>query len=116
MISNYFANACESEPCPNGGPSVVVQPDAYTFGSAPRTITNIRQPGNKNVNMSLFKEFPISRLREGMRIEFRLEAFNAFNHPNFAGPDNVFGDGSFGQITFLATPSREVQLGLKLYF
>ena len=116
MISNYFANACESEPCPNGGPSVVVQPDAYTFGSAPRTITNIRQPGNKNVNMSLFKEFPISRVREGMRIEFRIEAFNAFNHPNFAGPDNVFGDGSFGQITFLATPSREVQLGLKLYF
>jgi hypothetical protein len=116
MISNYFANACESDPCVNGGPSVVVQPDAYTFGNAPRTISNIRYPGIKNVSMSLFKEFPLSRVREGMRFEFRIEAFNVFNHPNFAGPDTVFGDGTFGQITSLTTPMREVQLGLKFYF
>jgi hypothetical protein len=58
----------------------------------------------------------MSRFREGMRLEFRFEAFNVFNHPNFAGPDTLFGDGTFGQITFLATPTREVQLGLKLYF
>jgi hypothetical protein len=115
-ISNYFANACENDPCLNGGPSVVVQPDAYTFGNAPRTISNVRQPGVVNVSMSLFKEFPLSRLREGARLEFRLEAFNVFNHPNLAGPDTVFGDGTFGQITFLSTPMREVQLGLKLYF
>jgi hypothetical protein len=116
MVGNYFANACENAPCPDGGPSVVFQPNDYSFGNAPRTVTNIRQPGNKNVNMSLFKQFRISRLREGTRLEFRLEAFNVFNHPNFAGPDTIFGDGTFGQITFLATPTREVQLGLKMYF
>jgi len=116
MITDYFANACENAPCANGGPSVVFQPDDYSFGNAPRTITNVRQPGNKNVNMSIFKQFPMSRLRENMRLEFRFEAFNVFNHPNFAGPDTIFGDGTFGQITFLATPTREVQLGLKLYF
>ena len=116
MITNYFANGCEVAPCPDGGASVVSQPDDFSFGNAPRTDSHIRQPGNKNVNMSLFKEFPMSRFREGMRLEFRFEAFNVFNHPNFAGPDTLFGDGTFGQITFLATPTREVQLGLKLYF
>ena len=111
MLADYFANACES--CAS---SVVSVPDPYTFGNSPRTITNIRQPGSKTVNMSFFKQFPISKVREGMRLEFRLEAFNVFNHPNFAGPDTIFGDGTFGQITFLANPTREVQLGLKLYF
>jgi len=36
--------------------------------------------------------------------------------PNFAGPDTDFGGGSFGTVTFLSNPMREVQLGLKLYF
>jgi hypothetical protein len=66
--------------------------------------------------MALFKEFPLAGLREGMRLEFRLEAFNAFNHPNFGPADTALGDGSFGTITSLATPTREVQLGLKLYW
>ena len=41
----------------------------------------------------------MARFREGMRMEVRAEAFNVFNHPNFAGPDTIFGDGSFGAIT-----------------
>ncbi len=116
MIQSYFTNACESATCLNGGPSVVQQPDAYTLGSAPRTVSSVRQPGVKNVSMSFFKEFPMQTIREGMRMEFRFEAFNVFNHPNFAGPDTAFGDGSFGTVTFLSNPMREVQLGLKLYF
>jgi len=116
MLASYFTNACESDPCANGQPSVVQQPDAYSFGSAPRTISNVRQPGVKIASMSVFKEFPMTKIREAMRMEFRIEAFNVFNHPNFAGPDTTFGDGSFGQITFLTNRMREVQLGLKLYF
>src|SRR5215813_747230 len=116
MVTSYFTNACESDTCLNGGPSVVVQPDAFTFGNAPRTDGHIRQPGHNSADMSLFKEFPMSRFREGMRMEFRFEAFNVFNHPNFGPADTSFGDGSFGQITFLASPAREVQLGLKFYF
>ena len=122
MISDYFSNACDSvvnagTPCPNGDlTGVVGQPDAYTFGNAPRTISSVRQPGVKIASMSIFKEFPMTKIREGMRMEFRMEAFNVFNHPNFAGPDTTFGDGSFGQITFLTNRMREVQLGLKLYF
>jgi hypothetical protein len=117
MVSNYFLNACESDTCgDNAIPSVVGFPEAYTLGSAPRTISNARQPGSVNVSMSLFKEFSLSRLREGSRLEFRLESFNVFNHPNFGPADTDLGGGNFGAITFLATPAREVQLGLKLYF
>ena len=36
-----------------------------------------------NANLSVFKEFPLSKLREGARLEFRLETYNAFNHPQF---------------------------------
>jgi hypothetical protein len=55
-------------------------------------------------------------VREGMRMEFRAEAFNVFNHPQFDAPDTSLGDGSFGQITGLTNPMRELQLGLKFYF
>ena len=120
MISDYFANACDTgngQTCPNGDPTGVLIPAAdFTLGNAPRTYGGVRQPSSKIVNMALFKEFPLAGLREGMRLEFRLEAFNAFNHPNFGPADTALGDGSFGTITSLATPTREVQLGLKLYW
>ena len=75
--------------------------------------------------MSLFKQFIV---REGMRFEFRAEAFNAFNHPQFCGPNggntSVSFDGSgkidntsdFAAITDTCINSREVQLALKFYF
>jgi hypothetical protein len=119
MVEDYFANACDpaNVPCPNGDPTgVVTQTPQFTLGNAPRTYGGVRAPGTRNVSMALFKEFPMGSLREGMRLEFRMEAFNVFNHPQFDAPDTTLGDGSFGQITQLANPSREVQLGLKLYF
>jgi hypothetical protein len=103
--SNYFAN-----------PDVLVNTADYTLGNAPRTITSVRQPPLRLVNLSLFKEFPISRIREGMRLEFRAEATNAFNHPQFAGPNVTSGSNNFGTITHLNDGPRQMQLGLKLYF
>ena len=88
----------------------------FTLGSAPRTLGSVRQPSTKIVNLAVFKEFPMARLREGMRLEFRAEAFNAFNHPQFAGPDSDVSSGNFGQISSLVAPPRQMQLGLKLYF
>jgi hypothetical protein len=66
--------------------------------------------------MSLFKEFSISRLREGMHLQFRAEAFNVFNHPQFQGPHTVVGQSDFGTITETVNNPRELQLALKLYF
>ncbi len=106
LIDNgYFAN-----------PDALSQTDPFTLGSAPRTITSVRQPGTRTASMSLFKEFPLSKVREGMRLEFRAESFNTFNHPQFAGPGSVVGDPGFGFITSTISSARELQLALKLYF
>jgi hypothetical protein len=77
--------------------------------------------------LALFKEFPIGTVHEGMRLEFRAEATNALNHPQFKAPNTNAASGTFGQIVPSGgfSPSaglvtvngpRELQLGLKLYF
>jgi hypothetical protein len=73
-------------------------------------------PGVQNVDLSLFKNFAIT---EAMRIEFRAEAFNAFNHANFQNPSaNIAPSsiGSFGRSFSTVTDPRELQLALKFYF
>lgn len=103
---------------PDGSP-VLSNPAPFTLGNAPRTITTVRQPGARDSSLALFKEFPLASIREGMRLEFRAETFNAFNHPRFAGPDTNFGPGTentFGRISSTANSARQLQLGLKLYF
>ena len=105
FLDQYFAN-----------PEVAVVPEPYTLGTAPRTLPNLRSPGTNLANLSLFKEFSLSRFREGMRLEYRAEAFNALNHPHFCGPDSVIDGGSFGKITSMCSPPREVQMGLKFYW
>jgi Carboxypeptidase regulatory-like domain len=97
-------------------PGALTYPGDYQIGNSPRTITSVRQPGTRNTTLSVFKEFPLSRVREGMRIEYRLEAFNALNHPQFAGPDAGVFSGSYGKITSTANNAREVQMGLKIYW
>jgi hypothetical protein len=66
--------------------------------------------------MSIFKEFPLSKVREGMRAEFRAESFNTFNHPHFQGPDTTVGSSTFGLITAVVNNPRQLQLALKVYF
>jgi len=114
FVDQYFANADQ----------VIAEPADYTIGDAPRALSNIRQPGVNNATMSLFKQFSLAKLREGARLEFRAEAFNAFNHPQFCGPDTSvrfigpgqIEQGSFGLITGACNSPREVQLALKFYF
>ena len=104
-----------------------VAPD-FTFGNAPRTTTSVLSPGVRNAELALFKEFPLRIFREGMRLEFRAEATNALNHPQFRPPStNAENPGTFGQIVpgspfspgsgaVTVNSPRELQLGLKLYF
>jgi hypothetical protein len=101
---------------PDGGNGVLVQSADFTLGNAPRTITTARQPGYARADLALFKEFSLASLREGMHLEFRAEASNALNHPNFAGPNTTAGSSNFGHITRLIDKPREMQLGLKLSF
>ena len=80
------------------------------------TLPNLREPGIAIANLSLFKEFSLAKIREGMKLEYRAEAFNAFNHPQFCAPDTGVNDGTFGQIFGTCSAGREVQMALKLYF
>ncbi|HXM95115.1 MAG TPA: TonB-dependent receptor [Candidatus Dormibacteraeota bacterium] len=70
-------------------------------------------PGFTNVDFSVFKSFPVT---ETMRFEFRVELFNAFNHPAFGNPASFFPSGNFGQISSTITDPRELQFALKFYF
>jgi Carboxypeptidase regulatory-like domain/TonB dependent receptor-like, beta-barrel len=110
---SYFANSSIANPGVLQDTSVLAP---FTLGNAPRTISNIRQPGARDVSMSLFKDFPLAMIHEGMRLQFRAESFNTFNHPHFAGPDTNVGSPTFGKILSTLSSPRELQLALKLYF
>jgi hypothetical protein len=72
-------------------------------------------PGVENFDMTLAKKVQIS---ESKSIQFRLEAFNVFNHAQFYGPASVDGNVSnatFGQVVGAAAP-RLVQLATKINF
>jgi hypothetical protein len=104
-LQQYFAN-----------PQNAVVPPPFTVGNAPRLLSTVRVPGTSNAALSLFKEFPLGAVREGSHLEFRVEAFNALNHPQFGGPSTTVNTGTFGKITGQANSPRTVQMGLKLYW
>jgi hypothetical protein len=81
-----------------------------SFGDSGRNI--LEGPGFQNVNFSLMKT---TKLKEGLDLQFRAEAFNLLNHPNFDLPDNFLGSPTFGRIVSAESP-RHIQFGLKLLF
>jgi hypothetical protein len=86
-------------------------PLSFEFGDVPRANGNFRAPRPINTSLSLNKSFP---LRESVRLQFRGELFNPFNHPIFAGPTVQFGNAAFGTIAGQLNRPRNIQLGLKL--
>jgi len=112
--ASYFSNANLALQSNNQGALTV--PQNFTVGSAPRTLSTVRQPGARDVSISLFKNFPLSAIREGMVLQFRAESFNTFNHPHFGGPDTLVGSPTFGKITYTLGNPRELQVALKLSF
>jgi hypothetical protein len=72
-------------------------------------------PGLENFDMVLSKT---TRLAESSTLEFRLEAFNTFNHTQFFGPTSVNGEitsDAFGRVVSAAAP-RLVQAAVRLKF
>jgi hypothetical protein len=89
------------------------QPATYTYGNVARTLPNIRGPGLRNIDFSLFKNFAI---RERWTVDFRAESFNLFNTPQFSGPNTSVTSSLFGVITSQANSPRQNQLALKILF
>ena len=73
-------------------------------------------PGLDNYDMALMKSLPFS---ESKSLQFRLEAFNVFNHAQFFGPSSVNGNindtSGFGQVVSANSP-RLVQAAIKFIF
>lgn len=89
-------------------------PPQYQYGNAGRNI--LFAPGAANVDFSLFKEFGLSRLKEGSQLQFRAESFNLLNHPQFGRPNTRVDIAQGGSITSLSAPMRQMQLGMKFIF
>ena len=88
-------------------------PACYCFGNAHKNV--LEGPGEKSADVSARKFFNLS---EQVRLEFRAEFFNAFNHAVFSQPDNYItdGPGAAGVITGTVIPQRQIQFALKLQF
>jgi len=112
-----------------GGPTQYFDPSAFVLqpqgflGNAPRNM--LTGPGLAIVHLSLVKTIKRPSLGGHGELEFRLEAFNAFNRTNFGVPNRVVFSGAAegeaplataGQITSTVTDARQVQLGLKVKF
>ena len=83
----------------------------YRYGNTGRNL--LITPGLKQWDFSLMKD---TQIREGHRVEFRFEAFNFPNHPNFLAPaTDIRQPATFGKINSART-MRELQFGVKYVF
>jgi hypothetical protein len=105
---------------PDGSP-IFTPPSNFTFNTQ-RVRNVIYQPGFQNWNMGLFKALPIT---ERVRLQFRAEAFNVWNHPNWCGSSGCSGTtniglnptsaSTFGKVLTKAS-ERNLQLSLRAEF
>ena len=79
------------------------------YGSSGRNI--LRSPGAANLDLSVFRRFPI---KERLALEFRAEAFNATNTPHFAAPGTSVNASNFMQVTTAEQDQRQFRFGLRL--
>ncbi len=91
---------------------------AFVVHSTPETYGNLginplHADGEQQLDSSLSKTFHIT---ERQQLQFRADAFNTFNHPNFASPDNVVGDPSEGQVFSTSIDNRRMQFSLRYSF
>jgi len=109
---NLVGNPSISNPSPTlwFNPAALVAPPAYQFGSS--GIGILTGPSSHIANLSLTKKFVFAERRY---IQFRGEAFNAFNHANYKNPNTTIGQSTTGQITE-AGDARQLQLALKVVF
>jgi hypothetical protein len=105
-------------------PTAFALPSGTSLGNAPRNFA--RGFGENEVNFAIRKSFPI---HDRLQLQFRAEAFNVFNHPNFGFINPYYGGALFGQATETLASSiggltslyqqggpRSLQFSLRLQF
>jgi hypothetical protein len=95
--------------------SCFVTPAQYQFGNEGRNV--LIGPRVDNLDLSAHREFHLPISQE-TALQFRLEAFNALNHPQFAQPGSTVGTTTFGVVTATAAAeaNRVLQAGARLVF
>jgi hypothetical protein len=99
--------------------SVFTSPGPFAFGNTSRNLPDVRGDGNRNFDLSIFKNFI---LKEAKQIQFRAEFFNIFNTVQFAPPgssgtgSSSLGNLDFGVISQQRNDPRNTQLALKFIF
>jgi hypothetical protein len=101
-IQEWFNTSCFVDPVPG------------KLGDAMRS--SGYGPGFANFDLSLFKNFPLSKFHEGANLQFRTEFFNVFNHPQWGPPGTTEGAANFGQVLSTINNPRLIQFALKLLF
>ena len=92
-------------------PGAFAAPPAYTYGNVGRN--SVYGPGLQTMDLGLVREFAVA---EKARFEARAEFFNALNHTNLGTPNRFVNTSSFGSITEVATPGREIQVSARISF
>jgi hypothetical protein len=102
-------------------PDFVARPARGESGTAGKVV--FRNPGIHNWDMALFKNIPLGRGAGGPQLQFRWEAYNVFNHTQYAPVDttarfNPAGqqvNTTFGRVT-ATRPPRQMQMSLRVQF
>ena len=87
-----------------------VNPEGGFFGTSGRN--TIIGPSDWNIDFGLFKNFQAT---ERVKVQYRWEMFNAFNHANLNQPGNNINNNTTGEIRTLSGP-RSMQMGLRVTF
>jgi hypothetical protein len=122
---NFLKRQCFSYPMPIPGQNGTYFPQ---IGNLARN--SIYGPGITTVDISMVKNTAVPKFGELTRIEFRAEAFNTLNHPNFQVPNRANsviykgstvpstpgGASDLQLLTVTSTTERQIQFGLKIIF
>jgi hypothetical protein len=95
----------------SGAPCAFQTPIKYTYGNSARSV--LYGPSTKNWDIGLQKAFNLYHER---RLAIRMDAFNAFNTPNFSTPNAALGSATAGQITGTVNDNRDWQGSITLYY
>jgi Carboxypeptidase regulatory-like domain len=115
-INNWWGTDPSATPCltagVDDGTCAYGAEGSFQFGTAANSTE--RGPGYRQVDASLFKDFHL--WGEQHVLGFRADFFNLFNIASYGNPDNGITDSSFGQITSVRSPARQIQLSLHYRF
>ncbi len=112
--ADWFGTDPSATPCSGGGDNGVC---AYgvsapnTFGTA--SVNSERAPGYKQLDASAFKDFHIT---ESQAFGFRADFFNVLNMTSLQNPNSDSSSSTFGQITGVRSPPREIQFSAHYQF